>query len=260
MSSGLLAPLNEVERSIVICRVKALLTAVAAIFAATAFASKPAIVDGLTFFNTGDKLFVPVRDVARQFGWSAGFDAKTKRVVLNNRTLNAREVRKDINGKPIVSLQELGRNGISVSYDKKGHLYELHKKIKPRQMFYVRRGMKRVVVNKRAKMLAAWQGNRLVMRSNVTYGVAAKQTPNGIFKAQAYRNVMHRSRLYKQAEMPYAVNIVGNIFIHGFKSVPTGAGSHGCIRLPIKKAQWFYYWIQRGTPVTIMGKWPRGAA
>ena len=66
---------------------------------------------------------------------------------------------------------------------------------------------------------------------------------------------MHRSKLYGNVPMPYSVQIAGNYFIHGFKSVPEHPASHGCIRVPMDSAEPFYNWVKVGTPVDIVGAW-----
>ena len=102
------------------------------------------------------------------------------------------------------------------------------------------------------------QGNLVVMRTKVSTGREGKRTPNGEFEAGPYKARMHRSSLYNDAPMPYSVQIVGNIFVHGFSSVPDYPASHGCIRLPTDgAARFFYEWVQRGTPVHIEGRWRR---
>lgn len=118
-------------------------------------------------------------------------------------------------------------------------------------------GGKWVVIDKSQQMLRAYEGKRLVLESRVSTGREGKETPNGRFHAEA-KFPMHRSRLYHNAPMPYSVQIAGNYFIHGFSSVPNRPASHGCIRLPLggeNPALKFYNWVDRGTPVMIVGKW-----
>jgi lipoprotein-anchoring transpeptidase ErfK/SrfK len=71
---------------------------------------------------------------------------------------------------------------------------------------------------------------------------------------------MHYSRLYHHAPMPYSVEVSGNIFIHGYSDVPSYPASHGCIRLPLGRAnpaKRFYDWVEEGTPIEIFGMWKR---
>ena len=117
-------------------------------------------------------------------------------------------------------------------------------------------GGKRVVVDKSSQTLRAYEGNQLVMESRVSTGRRGRETPNGHFRAQE-KSLMHYSRLYDNAPMPFSVQFAGNYFIHGFSSVPNHPASHGCIRLPIGFARQFYDWVDRGTPVVIVGQWGR---
>jgi lipoprotein-anchoring transpeptidase ErfK/SrfK len=112
-------------------------------------------------------------------------------------------------------------------------------------------GPKRVVVDKSQQELRAYEGNQLVFQSRISSGKRGRETPSGHFRVQS-KSLMHRSRLYNNAPMPYSVQFAGNYFIHGFKSVPHHPASHGCIRLPIGQAQQFYQWADRGTPVQVV--------
>ena len=115
-------------------------------------------------------------------------------------------------------------------------------------------GQKHVVIDKSHQVLMAYEGNQLVLESRISTGKRGKETPNGHFHAQS-KSLMHHSRLYGNAPMPYSVQIAGNYFIHGFSSVPSYPASHGCIRVPIDTAQQFYQWVTPGTPVDIVGRW-----
>jgi len=113
-------------------------------------------------------------------------------------------------------------------------------------------GPQRVVIDKSRQVLRAYEGNRVVLETHVSTGRRGRETPNGRFRAQS-KSLMHYSRLYHNAPMPYSVQIAGNYFIHGFSSVPNYPASHGCIRVPIDTAREFYNWVNYGTPVDIVG-------
>lgn len=118
---------------------------------------------------------------------------------------------------------------------------------------------KHVVIDKSQQMLRAYEGNRVVMESRISTGKRGKETPSGHFTAES-KSLMHRSRLYDNAPMPFSVQVAGNYFIHGFSSVPGHPASHGCIRLPLSgpggnPARNFYNWVSIGTPVDIVGAW-----
>ena len=126
-------------------------------------------------------------------------------------------------------------------------------------------GEKRVIIDKTVQTLTAFEGERQVMQSRVSTGKAGQRTPSGNFTAGS-KSLMHYSRLYDDAPMPYSVQVSGNYFIHGYTSVPNYPVSHGCIRMPLggdNPAKRFYHWVESGTPVSIVGDWsgkPRPAA
>lgn len=218
-----------------------------------------ATLDGVTFAQPANTLYVPLRSAGKLFHWPVAV-AKGQ-VYLNKRPINPASLKTTPTGIRLVALRELKNHGAIVNAAGP-NLWTVKKKAKPGQAFRVRRGQKRVFINKKAQMIVGYQGQWTVFRSHVSTGRAAKQTPTGIFRVQGYKNKLHRSRLYNGAEMPWAVQIVGNIFVHGFKSVPGRPSSSGCIRLPVtgqNPARWFYYWVEPKTPVTVLGKWPKNA-
>ena len=112
----------------------------------------------------------------------------------------------------------------------------------------------RVVIDKTAQELRAYEHGMLVFSSNVSTGKPGKETPSGRFHA-GDKSLIHYSTLYENAPMPYSVQVGGNYFIHGFSEVPSWPASHGCIRLPIDSAREFYHWVHPGARVDIVGHW-----
>ena len=111
---------------------------------------------------------------------------------------------------------------------------------------------KRVEINLTEQRLRAYEGRRLVLNTNISSG-RNRATPTGRFKA-GYKDADHYSSLYHNAPMPWSVQVSGNIFIHGFTSVPDYPASHGCIRLPLtgrNPAKRFFEWVEAGTPIAI---------
>lgn len=106
--------------------------------------------------------------------------------------------------------------------------------------------------------LTAWQGNTAVMRTTVSTG-ARGQTPTGRFRIQS-KERRHWSNQF-HVWMPYAMRVVGGIFIHELPITSDGrrlgAGSlgrpvsHGCIRVGIGPAARLFNWTPMGTPVII---------
>ena len=118
-------------------------------------------------------------------------------------------------------------------------------------------GPKHVVVDKTQQELVAYEGERVALRTHVSTGREGHRTPSGSFAASD-KEVMHYSRLYDDAPMPFSVQVHGNYFIHGFGSVPNHPASHGCIRMPMggdNPAKRFFEWVEAGTPVEITGDW-----
>lgn len=112
---------------------------------------------------------------------------------------------------------------------------------------------KRVEINLTDQMLRAYQGNRLVMKTNISSGRTGN-TPTGNFKAGPYKKAQHYSSIYHNASMPWSVQITGNFFIHGFSVVPNYPASKGCVRVPISgrnPAKKLYGWLDVGTPIRI---------
>jgi len=118
--------------------------------------------------------------------------------------------------------------------------------------------VKRVEIDKTDQILRAYEADKFVIQTNVSTGKWDRSTPNGQFAAQSKQRI-HYSKLFKNAPMPYSVEVVGNVFIHGFSSVPKRPASHGCIRVPktgANPAKQFFEWAEVGTPITITGQWP----
>jgi lipoprotein-anchoring transpeptidase ErfK/SrfK len=116
---------------------------------------------------------------------------------------------------------------------------------------------KHVEIDKTHQMLRAYDGNKLVFQTRISTGKWDRSTPNGQFTA-GEKERMHYSRLFQNAPMPYSVEVVGDVFIHGFSVVPRHPASHGCIRVPLDEgnpAKRFYDWVEPGTPIEITGKW-----
>jgi lipoprotein-anchoring transpeptidase ErfK/SrfK len=116
---------------------------------------------------------------------------------------------------------------------------------------------KHVEVDKTLQMLRAYEGDKLVFQTRISTGKWDKSTPNGQFTAGG-KERMHYSKLFKNAPMPYSVQVNGDVFIHGFTSVPKHPASHGCIRVPLdgdNPAKRFYEWVEAGTPIEVSGQW-----
>ena len=209
----------------------------------------PATLDGVSFAARPDKLLIPIREIANALDLPFG-KAKGKLVFGGAPLAPSGPTLPD--GTRLVPLASLTKLGVNVTFDRKKGMARLGRKGKA---VYVRNGQQRVYIEKSSQTLRALQGTRTVLRTHISTGVEGKATPNGIFEVQGYRSRLHKSKLYDDAPMPFAVQIVGNIFVHGWPKVKGRPASHGCIRLPVPKAEFFYDWTHTGTPVVVRGKW-----
>jgi hypothetical protein len=216
-------------------------------------------VDGVTFHASPGRIYVSVRKISNVFGMPITYENRT--FALMGRQIDVGQTRRLLNGSLLLNISELRKHGMTVNWDAKSKRATVKSAAIPGKAIYVRRGDQRVVVNKSRLVMAAWQGSNVVFRSQIGIGREGYNTPSGNYKVQPYRARMHRSSLYNNTPMPWSVQIVGNIFIHGAE-VARGRTSHGCIRLPTcgaNPAKWFYEWVERGTPISIQGAWPAGA-
>lgn len=114
-------------------------------------------------------------------------------------------------------------------------------------------GPKRVEINLTNQQLKAYEGNRVVLKTNISSGKTGN-TPTGNFKAGPYKSATHFSSRYHNAPMPWSVQITGHIFVHGSSHVPNYPASHGCVRVPLtgsNPAKKLFNWLDVGTPVKI---------
>ncbi|MEM6278013.1 MAG: L,D-transpeptidase [Verrucomicrobiota bacterium] len=112
---------------------------------------------------------------------------------------------------------------------------------------------KRVEIDITKQQLKAYEGNRVVLRTNVSTGYR-NNTPTGNFRAGPYKSAEHYSSLYHNAPMPWSVQVTGHVFIHGYTEVPPYPASKGCIRVPLtgrNPAKRLFNWIDIGTPIRV---------
>ncbi|RYD84210.1 MAG: hypothetical protein EOP84_06150 [Verrucomicrobiaceae bacterium] len=122
-----------------------------------------------------------------------------------------------------------------------------------------------------------YEDGKLVTTSSVSSGRKGYRTPMGSYRVQG-KERLHRSTLYgsyvgsggtvrrdvdvrrhrrpagarfRGAPMPYFIRFNGGVGMHG-GNVPDHPASHGCVRLPHGKAQFFYNRVSVGTPVSVV--------
>jgi|GEM_PF-1648822 len=211
--------------------------------------------EAITFARYPDILYLPVHEVAGALGWPLARDDEEEALLLRGKPVDPKVVHHLVDGATLIPLQALAQYGAKLQWNPARQLMRVEAGGKT---LWVHRGAKGVVIDLTRQRLKAYQGGRLVLSSRVSTGRIGKSTPAGLYHAD-WRQRMHRSRLYDNAPMPYSVHLAGHIFIHGFQSVPRRPASHGCIRLPLRRgnpARWFYYWVDKGTPIRIVRSRP----
>jgi hypothetical protein len=206
-------------------------------------------IDAISFADSKD-VYVAARVIAEKVGMHVEYDVATKHLLLNRTPLTISK--RLFDGTALVNVSELESLGFSVAWNQ---LHDVASVTCENSAVEIRFAPKRVEIDLSSQRLRAYQGNWMVFDTNISSGKSGKSTPVGSFIVGPTKQLMHRSQLYNNAPMPYSVQVNGNIFIHGFSSVPNRPASHGCIRMPIPAAKWFYSWVEIGTSVEITGTW-----
>jgi hypothetical protein len=202
-------------------------------------------IEGITFANKPGAIYVPIREAAKSLGWAMEYDKDVELVRLKGTTLDPKRPQLS-DGTWLISLAELAKLDATVN---SRHAESGGK------AFDVKVGPKRVLIDLRAQILRAWQGERLIYLWKTSSGREGKETPNGSYKAGT-KEPMHISTIYG-SQMPFSVHLSGNMYVHGSPIFSSSPGSHGCIRLPMMTtrnvAEEFYNWIETGVPIQVQG-------
>ncbi|MEA2553565.1 MAG: hypothetical protein QOJ65_1741 [Fimbriimonadaceae bacterium] len=201
---------------------------------------------GVTFANDGGAIYVSAKDAAKALNLPLEYDSRSDLVFLGAIPLDHRSA---VGNQRFVRLTALAKAGAKVRELAGGKTSIV---LKGRELI-VKTGRKRAVVDKKTQQLLVYQAGQLVMSSRVSTGRFAGSTPSGKFRMGYTKDAYHSSAKYNESPMPWAVHVTGNVFIHGYSDVPNRPASHGCVRLPMDAAEWFYRWVEPGTPVTIRG-------
>ncbi len=213
-------------------------------------AQAEAPLEAVTFACEPGILYVPLYEAAGQLHWEVQRDEAGRCIQLDEFTLPAGSLRQFIDGTALISTGQMQLAGAMIDIAEDGRMTiwrGFHR-------FTLIVSPKRVDVSLAKQQLRGWQGSRLVLQTHISSGRNGR-TPAGNFNAGPYRSMMHFSKLYNNAPMPWSVQIYGNVFIHGFSSVPNYPASHGCIRMPLdggNPAKFFYEWIDNGSPVCVI--------
>jgi len=208
--------------------------------------------EGVTFADSPGQVFVPLREAAQALGMLVEWDEKEQKVVVGAKAYKESDFQKLYDGTKLISVKDLEGLGATVVKDEAKNVVTVTREVYTMEVV---QGQKRVEVSINEQELKAWQGSLLVMETNISSGRSGHRTPQGKFTAGPAKSRMHYSRLYDNAPMPWSVQVHGDVFIHGYHSVPRRPASHGCIRMPLGRknaAKYFYDWVDLGTPVWIM--------
>jgi lipoprotein-anchoring transpeptidase ErfK/SrfK len=200
---------------------------------------------GVTFTTTPGSLFVSAREVATDLKVALVYDARSDLAFLGSIPL---DYRTSVGDQRFVDVNALRSLGAKIKPGKNG---TMRIALNGRDMS-VKVGKKSAIVDKTRQQIRMYQGGSLVLTSRISTGKFSRSTPDGVFRVGNTKDAYKSSDKYDDAPMPWAVHVTGNIFIHGGE-VANHPASHGCVRLPVDAAQWFYNWVEPGTVVTIRG-------
>lgn len=227
-----------------------------AIFCSATFAfgqDASATIQAVTF-DKDKGVYVPVRELGTAVGAYVGWDNTTSKILFDDQPIDPKAVRKLFDKTNLVDVTKLADLGLKMEpIDGEGHTVSYNAKSVTLQV-----PDKWVEVSIKHQTLRGYQGDRLVIETNVSTGRAGFRTPTGSFTAGPEKSRMRYSRAYNNSPMPYAVQVYGGVFIHGYKSVPSYPASHGCVRMPLtgqNAAEYFFDWVHVGTPIAIRSDW-----
>ena len=111
-------------------------------------------------------------------------------------------------------------------------------------------GPERVVISLSEQLAYLYRGDTLMAVATISTGIEGRDTPTGIFAVRG-KTLMHRSKKYDNAPMPFTqfIDQYGIALHAGYN--PGRPASHGCIRLPAQFAKKLYGVTGIGTPVYI---------
>lgn len=213
------------------------------------------VIQGVTFADALGTLYAPIRELGEALDLPVRWE-KQGGTWLGGDEVSPQHLRGLPSGSQLLALRALGQWSATVSWDPETETAQV---ARGERKVRVPWGEKRVEISLDAQQLRAYQGERLVLDTRISSGRPGMETPTGTFTAGPLKKEMLISRKYGDAKMPWSVQVRGDVVIHGFRSVPPRAASHGCVRLPlsgVNPARWFYRWVTVGTPIQIGNDWP----
>jgi len=107
-----------------------------------------------------------------------------------------------------------------------------------------------LVIDLTRQRVLLYRGGVLAAASTISSGSEGRETPTGVFTI-LQKEVVHRSRTYDDAPMPYMQRLTAKGVAMHAGNLPGYPASHGCIRLPNDFAKLLYGVTELGTPVMI---------
>ncbi len=208
------------------------------------------VVPGITYADTPGVVYVVGRTLAARLKLEIELDKAEKVLTIGDKKFEG--FRRLFTGDVLIPIREISKfDGTIELAPEEGNMVIRGNTFQ----FDVVVGKKRIEVDKAAQELTAFQGDVVVLKTNVSTGRPGHNTPVGEFTTGS-KERMHYSHKYNDAEMPYAVQVNGDVFFHGYGSVPHYPASHGCIRIPLGRkgpAKYLFGWVNRGVDVKIFG-------
>ena len=107
-----------------------------------------------------------------------------------------------------------------------------------------------LVIDLSAQRALLYRNGVPIAASTISTGRRGRATPRGVFTI-LQKEVVHRSRTYDDAPMPYMQRLTWKGVAMHAGHLPGYPASHGCIRLPQGFAKRLYAVTKIGTPVMI---------
>jgi hypothetical protein len=118
-------------------------------------------------------------------------------------------------------------------------------------------GPKLILVVKDSAFIGWYESGVLIGDSQACTGCSGQDTKAGLYRVEE-KDAEHTSSSYQndygtRAWMPFSLRVYEAVWIHA-GNVFGARCSHGCVILPIEKAEVLFRWAEPGTPILIVEK------
>lgn len=204
----------------------------------------------ITFADDRGTTYILARELAQRLGEPIELVDKEKAVMIGDKKVE--KFRRLFLGDALIAVRDVSLFEGTLADNPDTHELTI---TLPQGEFLVSVGKKRIEVDKATQELTGYQGDIVVIKTNISTGRPGHNTPNGEFVTGPKERI-HYSHKYDNAPMPYAIQVNGDVFLHGYSSVPSYPASHGCVRIPLGRknpAKYLYGWAERGIDTKIFG-------